>query len=199
MAYLAELPTKFYSAGMTGFRQESQGEGKDLCCKGIAGWIAFTFFYHLNYICHSLCCYVLNCHNNNTTMATTWQLGQWRRKWQTMRIKPNIREMKAGMEHTAESAAMIVMYHILLRPCSDPAPTCSEVFCHCHIAPTYLWPCSDVSDVFGHCHNVPTLLRPCSDVSDVFSHSVTTITILRPYSDVLVTPSQYYNSGHSLL
>ena len=72
--------------------------------------------------------------------------------------------------------------------CSDLTLTLLRLaptfFCHCHIAPTYLWPCSDVSDVFGHCHNVPTLLRPCSDISDVFSHSVTTITMLRPYSDV---------------
>ena len=90
-----------------------------------------------------------------------------------------LRPLKCNFEYLQN-----VMYHILLRPCSDPAPACSEVFCHCHIAPTYLWPCSDVSDVFGHCHNVPTLLRPCSDVSDVFSHSVTTITMLRPYSDV---------------
>ena len=34
MADLAELPAKFYSAGMTRFRQESQGEGKDLAQPG---------------------------------------------------------------------------------------------------------------------------------------------------------------------
>ena len=78
-------------------------------------WVnSVHFFYRLNYI-FTVCVarwhgYVLNCHNDNTTMATTWQLGQWQWKWQTMRIKPNIREMKAGMEHTAESAAMMSFF-----------------------------------------------------------------------------------------
>ena len=65
-----------------------------------------------------------------------------------------------------------------------PAPTCSDIFGHCHTALTFLLPCSNVSDVFGHCHNVLTLLQPCSDISDIFSHSVMIITMLQPCSDV---------------
>ena len=62
-----------------------------------------------------------------------------------------------------------VMYHIPLQPCSDPTPTCSNVFGHCHNAPTLLW----CLRCFSHSVTTITMLQPCSNIFSL------TITILQ--------------------
>ena len=68
--------------------------------------------------------------------------------------------------------------------CSNPAPTCSDVFGHCHNVLTLFWPCSDV---FSHSVTTITMLRPCSDV---FSHTITILQFrtLTPLIFVMLHP-----------
>ena len=76
-------------------------------------------------------------------------------------------------------APMFLVTVTLPQPFSDPAPTSLTFLA----TVTMLWPCSDLA--LMSLMFLVTLSQPswCSDLTPMF----------------LVTPSQYYNSGHSLL
>ena len=111
---------------------------------------------------------------------------------------PPLEKTPSDLEHDllAVEQNVSVMYHILLRPCSDPALTFL-------VTVTLLRLFSDPAPTSPMFLVTVTMFQPCSDLAPMPPTFLVTLSQPSRCSDLtptfLVTPSQYYNSGHSLL